>query len=105
MAGFLFHVCWIFNLLKDLNLAHIFLYQVCTDRPCALRLKLHIFIERHFQFQAYWRGTKPRDLTFSNLKKVRVEKEWINWVLNLNPTTENMDQRGQLFERILGVPH
>lgn len=32
-------------------------------------------------------------------------KEWINWDLNLNLTTENMDQRGQLFERILDVPN
>jgi len=78
---------------------------MCTDRPCTLRLNLHNFIQLHFQFQAYWRGAKPRDFTLSNLKKVRMEKEWINWDLNLNLTTENMDQRVKLFERILGVPH
>jgi hypothetical protein len=77
---------------------------MCTDRPCTLRLNLHNFIELRFQFQAYWRGAKPRDFTLSNLRKVRIEKEWINWGLNLILTTENTDQRGQLFERILGVP-
>ena len=82
-----------------------FLCPLCTDRPCALRLNLHNFIQLHVQFQAYWRGAKPMNLTFSNLKKVRMEKEWINWDLNLNLTTANMDQRRQLFERIPYVPH
>lgn len=63
------------------------------------------FIQLHFLFQAYWRGAKLRDFTLSNLKKVRMEKEWINWDLNLNLTTENMDERVQPFERILGAPH
>jgi hypothetical protein len=33
-----------------------------------------------------------------------MEEEWINRDLNLNLTAEYMDQRGDVFERIVGVP-
>jgi hypothetical protein len=82
---------------------HLFLNIHCVPTHLVPRDLTPFFYQLHLQYHAYWRGAKPRDFTLTG-RSLRMVKEWINRDLNMNLTAEYMDQRGDVFERIVGVP-